>query len=250
MLPTSINYNKFKVFVDYCHEQGNREYQEDSLAFSKTGQQGFVCAVADGMGGIAGGKEISEFVAKQFIKRVKKATPKTLVYSELCQIVNEIKQVIIKDGMQGGTTLCALYATDDGIYWCCVGDSRAYLMRDHKLIQLNEDGDYLNQLLEMVIDNQLDIKKAYENPQKGSLACYLGQQGRLKIDGNDKPLQVKEKDRIILCSDGIYKFMNENQLVEILESPAPSIRNLLIDQNQNNGKRNQDNYTAFVISFD
>ena len=244
----NTNIKKLKLAV--CHGQGDRPYQEDSYAYNEhmSGRR-FAAVVADGMGGIEGGKEVSSFAADKLVSMAEDIDDTEAVFEQLSDIVCDINREIIDRQIPGGSTLASIYCNNQGIYWCCVGDSRVYLYRDNTLTQLNEDGDYLNRLFVRVLSGELPISSALSDPQKDSLASYMGYRRELTIDGNIKPLAPCLGDRILICSDGIYNYISEKELMEMLKEGVAEAAKKLEIYNNTKEFKNHDNYTALIIEF-
>ena len=172
----------------------------------------YMVAVADGMGGHAGG-EVASAVA---IKTLAELVPvlehgdidndsiEDLLLSTLQDIDSEIGRVaganIDLTGM--GTTLSALMMYGDElekkVALLHVGDSRCYRLRGNTLTQISHDHTVLQELLDQ---GAISAEEAHEHPQRAFLTQAL------MGDGPLSPVlmiyQVNAKDRFLLCSDGL-----------------------------------------------
>ena len=240
--------HRFEVAV--CHGQGGRKYQEDSYAYLSRGSKThFTAIVADGMGGLEGGKEISQFVADKLLEATNSISLNKNIYDQLSALVLQLNQEAIARNIPGGSTLACIYCNPKGLYWCCVGDSRVYLYRDGFLNHLNEDGDYINQLFVHVLKGEMPIKSAFLDAQKDSLVSYMGFRGNLIVDGNRRPLQMQSGDKILICSDGVYNYIPKVEMNKMLELPPIETAVSMEDYIRGLGHPHQDNYTAVVIDF-
>lgn len=243
-----------KVAFGCLNNQGARNYQEDSFGFSsiepaEVKRQGFTAVVADGMGGLSGGAQISGYAVSAFLEMQKNRYQNVPVNLYLAQSLRTINNSVVSSGMKGGTTCAAVICLPVGLYWCTAGDSRIYLARDGKLTALNEDTDYLNRLIEQVISGELSYEEAGNDEKKDALAQYIGYKGEINPDVNPKPFTPGIGDKILICSDGVYNALPAAELLEALESPASEAADLIEKKVLSKGYPNQDNFTAIVLEF-
>lgn len=243
-----------KVAFGCINNQGARNYQEDSFGFSSVEpaeikQQGFTAIVADGMGGLSGGAQISGYVVSVMLDMQKNRDPHFPVNIHLTQSIRMINNSVLTSGMRGGTTAAIVMCLPVGIYWCAVGDSRIYLARGDSLTALNEDTDYLNRLIESVIVGEMSYEEAKGDDKKDSLAQYVGYKGGLNPDVNTKPFVPRNGDKILICSDGVYNALPAEELSSALANPASVAAELIEERVLSKGYPDQDNFTAIVLEF-
>jgi len=195
------------------HRSGN----EDSALTSAN-----LIAVADGMGGHAGGEVASEIA----IKKLQELVPisqdvhidadsiEDILAQSITEIDNEILRVANENlDLRGmGTTLTALLLHEDRIALIHIGDSRAYRLRDGELEQLSLDHTVLQELIDQ---GKLTISEANDHPQRSLLTQVLMGSGNL-----DPVLVVYERkagDRYLLCSDGLSSVLSNNEIRSLLK---------------------------------
>ena len=194
-----------------------RSGNEDSAFVS-----GSLIAVADGMGGHAGG----EIASKIAIKTLQSLTPmltdttidpdstEDLLLNSLHTIDSEIgeyaREAIELRGM--GTTLTALLAHNDTIALLHVGDSRCYRLRGNTFEQLSNDHTVVQELINQ---GAITATEAVDHPQHSVLTQAL------MGDGNIVPLlqiyKAQEGDRYLLCSDGLSAVLTEKEIKALLK---------------------------------
>ena len=117
------------------------------------------------------------------------------------------------------------------------GDSRAYLLRDHKLRQLTKDHSLVAHLVE---ENQILPDEIYTHPQRNVIYRYLGQKGLVQPDIFYETLQPG--DYLMLCSDGLWEMVrSERRAVDLIEpynEPAEACRALISAANDGGGEDN------------
>ncbi len=176
-------------------------------------------AVADGMGGHAGGEVASASAIKTLSQLcpildsngVDPDSAEDLLLNSLHDIDAEIGRVAAQDseltGM--GTTLSALmlYNNGENVALLHVGDSRCYRLRGDELTQLSRDHTVLQELLDQ---GTLSIEDAKEHPQRSLLTQAIMGEGTLAPAL--MVYEVEAKDRFLICSDGLSAVVSENEI--------------------------------------
>ncbi len=242
-----------RIALGNSQHQGMRPYQEDSFGYSSTEQSdidrcGLIAVVSDGMGGLSCGDKVSHYavLAAQNIFSGFSAEP---VHIRFINAINGISATVSQSYAGGGATLSAVYCTPQGIYWCSTGDSRIYLCRNGRLYQLTRDFDYADRLFDRVIDGEISFAEADDDPKKDSLAEYIGSGETLHPDVNIKPFVPQIGDKLLICSDGVYNALPENELLIQLVKKPQRCADGIVAAVLNKGYENQDNFTAIILEF-
>lgn len=143
------------------------------------------------------------------------------------------------------TTVVALLNVGRHVFIAHVGDSRAYLLREGQLYQLTVDHTYANQLSQAGVD--LNTEKM--DPRLGGmLVRAVGQEDQLAVDV--QTWLVYGGDRFLLCSDGLYRYVDpESGLFDLLaREELDRLPSALV--NRANQRGGADNVTAIVTSFE
>lgn len=243
-----------KIAFGSINDQGARNYQEDSFGFSSIEKEsvrnyGFTAVVADGMGGLSGGDRVSAYVVSSMLDLQRNRDVDIPVHIQLSRSLRAINDSVLSSGIKGGSTAVAVMCLPSGIYWCTAGDSRVYLFRNRMITALNEDSDYMNDLMEQVISGDLTYEEAQDDPKKDALAQYVGYKGGISPDVNLKPLVPRKNDKLLLCSDGVYNALTAAELIESLTFDAHEAANVIENKILAKGYSNQDNFTAVVLEF-
>jgi serine/threonine protein phosphatase PrpC len=230
--------------VDGLHRSGN----EDSALVS-----GRLIAVADGMGGHAGG-EVASRIAIQTLQKLAPVLTNSeidsdsiedLLLNSLFTIDNEIgeyaEELIEVRGM--GTTLTTLLVIGNSVALLHVGDSRCYRLRANNLEQLSNDHTVIQELLDQGAISQSDIA---DHPQRSVLTQALMGQGT--VVPVLQVYEVKEKDRFLLCSDGLSSVLTTKEIKTLLKkSDRDAAVKALVDATYINGA--PDNVTVIVADI-
>jgi serine/threonine protein phosphatase PrpC len=194
-----------------------RTGNEDSALTSSS-----LLAVADGMGGHAGGEVASKIAIKTLSTLVPVLTApeidtdsiEDLLLNSLHSIDAEISRVASDEielrGM--GTTLTALLIRDGRAALLHVGDSRCYRLRGNTFEQLTHDHTVLQELLD---SGTISISEAADHPQRSMLTQVLMGEG--SIAPVLMVYEVNSKDRFLLCSDGLSSVLTEKEIKSLLK---------------------------------
>lgn len=142
-----------------------------------------------------------------------------------------------------GSTVTVVLILGDLAYVANVGDSRTYLLRDHKLMPLTRDHSLVARLVE---SKQIEPDAIYTHPQRNVIYRSLGA-GRKNIEVDIFSETIQPGDTFLLCSDGLWEMVRHQELANVLSEPESpqKICDKLIDMaNQNGG---EDNITAVVV---
>ncbi len=241
-----------EISIGNGQNRGARDYQEDSFGYTplnKAESEGFVAVVADGMGGLSAGDKVSAYAVSSILKMRTTIEGNMPVHVKFRQMISTINREVVLGGSGGGCTFAAVFCRSDGIYWCSVGDSRIYILRNGMLYQLSEDGDYQNQLLDEVIAETLSFEEMLENEKKDSLVHYIGSKYEPNPDVNILPFIPRAGDKLLICSDGVYNALSYEEMALSLSCHAQDAANALMSAIISKNYENQDNNTAIVLEF-
>lgn len=234
------------------HFRGDRESQQDCMALSPLEMypaQGVLAVVADGMGGLSDGDQMSQAAVTAMMEgflNARETDPLALTIR-----ANQAVNTLLGPTRLGssGTTLVAGIAQGGMFRYVSVGDSRICLFRRGSLIQLNREHIYRNELATRAVNGMGTLWDANSHPKAGGLTSYLGM-GELKyVDIPAEPLRLEREDKIILMSDGVYNALTKAELESALVQPAQSAADTIARMIQAKAYRNQDNYTALILEF-
>lgn len=138
------------------------------------------------------------------------------------------------------STLVAMVAR--GGHFACLwaGDSRAYLLRGHRLQRLTRDHSLVQELLDQ---GHITEDEAATHPQGNVITRAVGAPGELGLDKVTGPIGAG--DRFLLCSDGLYRTLDEGTMAGLLAGADPALQ--LVQLALERGAR--DNVTAIAVAF-
>ena len=142
-----------------------------------------------------------------------------------------------------GTTITMLVARGNRAVISNVGDSRAYLLRNHGLSQITRDHSLVANL---VTEGQILPDEIYTHPQRNMIYRFLGQKGPAHIDIFRETLQPG--DSILLCSDGLWEMVRSKRrmaaIIEKATDPQTACQKLIEAANEAGG---EDNISVVVV---
>lgn len=235
--------------ADGCSDCGRvREHNEDSFRIDS--ERGLF-VVADGMGGHAGGEVASALAVETVFNTLLdgKGGKTESCNAETLQTAIELaNNTIYQDAQVNperkgmGTTLTFMCWNRCQFYFGHVGDSRAYRLRGHELIQLTRDHTWVDMQVRAGVLSQEEAEHAR---MRHVLVKSLGTQPGIEPD--IVPVDVEPNDRFLLCSDGLSDLVEHNDLRNILagNGTLAEITRRLVEKANAIGGR--DNITAVVI---
>lgn len=182
-------------------------------------EKGYLLLVADGMGGHQAGevasRMASEIISQEYFNKDKNGgIEKSLRRAFLAanqQIYHSASTHKEQQGM--GTTCTALVVTEQLIHFGHVGDSRAYLWKKSGIHRITEDHTYV---MELVRSGEITREQAETHPKRNILTNAMGTKPEVKVDTGKFPLPFETGDRLLLCSDGLYDYLNDAEIAQWL----------------------------------
>jgi serine/threonine protein phosphatase PrpC len=217
-------------------------------------------AVADGVGGNEGGEVASRMAVETIAASMpdllgeKDRTPPTgalsktdpettaLTYALTLANRNIRHEQSIRPELAGmATTMTALLLRKGRLFLAHIGDSRAYLLRSGKFLQLTSDHSFV---AEQVRSGALTSEQARTSPYRNVITRALGISEEVKVDYTSKALQ--QDDQLLLCTDGLTGVVEDAEITKLLSFAAPrdAVQKLLAAANDGGGI---DNITAVVV---
>src|SRR5580692_3501831 len=177
-------------------------------------------AVADGVGGAAGG-EVASWLTIDALKTLDTETitdPDAALREAAERADTLIRDTIARDTALAGmsTTLTAILATDDRLTLAHIGDCRAYLLRDRVLTRLTHDHTLVQSLID---EGEITEEEALTHPRRSWIMRALDGRGQPELDVI--PLEAQPGDRYLICSDGLSSYVRETEIAAGLAGDDP-----------------------------
>ena len=226
-----------------------RDDNQDAIQLpnrNMSAERGWLCALADGMGGYAHGRMASTLALQKLFDVFygERAMPAPRALRRGIELANlgVYKEAQRLGAGRMGTTLTAASVIGNTLYLAHVGDSRAYLIRDHRAICLTADHTTVGELVRMKV---LPPEKVRTHAQRSILTKGIGLSLFVKPDIIKQTL--KEGDRLILCSDGVWSVIEDQEFAQLAAKTngarelSQSLINLALE------RQTDDNVSAITV---
>lgn len=222
-----------------------RAVNQDSFFVGEVGARGYLAMVADGMGGHQSGEVASrkaiEIVLTEFENSRAQAP------AALARAVREANLGIVDyaaehpESFGMGTTLTAVLIDDQVGLVAHVGDSRAYLLRGDSIRMLTYDHSWV---ADRVRQGLLTEGEARRHRFRNVITNALGAAPEIRLDVLH--FEVREGDRLLLCSDGVSMLLADSLLQALAGQgdPDEAIKRIMIEADD---RGSPDNVTAVVM---
>jgi len=241
---------KFSVFQ--ISRKGGRKNNEDRMGYCYT-RASAVFVLADGMGGHPEGEVAAqlalETVAELFQKEAHPALADVTTF--LSDAVLAAHRKILHYGLDQAlldsprTTLVLAVVQDGALSWTHCGDSRLYLVRQEHLMTRTRDHSLIEQQNGKPV---LDARSEAAN--RNVLFTCLGSPTKPVFSING-PVNLMQGDRVMLCSDGLWSAVSENDIVqELSDKPVDAAVPDLVERALRASGSSSDNVTCLALSWD
>ncbi|PVE95970.1 MULTISPECIES: protein phosphatase 2C domain-containing protein [unclassified Microbacterium] len=203
--------------------------------------------VADGMGGHAGG----EIASRSTVARLEAVVESGEVDRAAIENALELAVADIADHPETtdegtGTTLTGVFldVAGDEPQWVSlnIGDSRVYLLRDDRLVQVTTDHSVVQ---ELITAGKLSPEEAEGHPYSNVITRAVGASELTPPDY--LTIDVRAGDRFVICSDGLTKELTDYGIQHFLREnadPADAVDAMLAAALENGGR---DNVTLVIV---
>jgi protein phosphatase len=232
-----------------------REVNEDSIRVirptdpNELATRGILVVVADGMGGHNAGEIASRLAVEVVVQRFADETKEP--GKALARAIEQANRVIIdaasRDARYTGMgTTCTALLLRGGLAYCAhVGDSRLYLVRGNDIFLMTEDH---SAVMDLVRQGTITADEARHHPDKNVIVRALGGRADVEVAAWEKPLSVRPGDTFLMCSDGLYDLVEDNELYDALRGALPQLAcERLVELARQRG--GPDNITVGIITM-
>lgn len=190
----------------------------------------FVCAVADGMGGHAGGNVASRLALTVIAERSTQWRTVDDVTAAMSYANDQVRGVGVETEFQGlGTTVAGVCLARDEIIVFNVGDSRVYSITGGQLQQLSHD----------------DAVLGVDGRPTNVITQSLGQKNPVQTHITTLPVLPSV---YLMCSDGVHGMLTDADIASAINTPDLTIvAETLIRGARANGA--DDNFSLVIIAI-
>jgi protein phosphatase len=243
---------------------GNRSSQQDSFGFGDPEDReflshgGFVAVVCDGMGGMEHGDLASRLAVRSFLEAYQRKTTDESIPEALERSAREANDRVVEMAHEFGaaesvgTTLVAATLIDAGrnqeMYFISVGDSGLFHVSEGQIQTVNRPHIFGNMLDTAVARGTMTKEQALLHPERESLTSFIGVDVLEEIDRNVDPWPIGEGDAILLASDGLFKTLTPEEMLDTLHGHPEQWPDALVARTLAKGYEFQDNVTVLSVT--
>jgi serine/threonine protein phosphatase PrpC len=241
---------RFSVYQ--ISRKGGREKNEDRMGYCYTRDSGLF-ALADGMGGHPEGEMASQLALQTIAALYQRdarpvlADPIRFLQDAIMAGHHQLLRYASEKGLLDTprTTIVACILQGNTAYWAHCGDSRLYFVRGDKLIARTRDHSYSE--LQQSLSSVVPLNERYN---RNVLFTCLGSPGKPVVD-TAGPLKLKEGDRVMLCSDGLWGTVEDEEITRHLSTRTISDAvPELVEVALRNGGPKCDNVTVIAMEWE
>lgn len=218
-----IKHKKFDIGL--ITDTGNKRKlnQDRVLSIKKNGDA--MIAVADGMGGLQNGEEVSDMVIQGLIDwwennnqfdKLDGVKIKKSLSDEVINLNLKILKYCKENSVRSGTTLTFALILNNVCYYVYSGDTRLYLIRNNAVNQLSHDENLYAYINKINTDENNDRNKSV-------LISYIGKGDNLSVNIGD--IGMSKNDVLVICSDGLYNYFDfdDKKNISMIVDTAPQL---------------------------
>lgn len=237
-------------FGNSTHVGMHRKHNEDSMGFFVVGG-GYLCMVADGLGGHQKGEVASQMAIQAILDYFKKPFEPENIHQFIVEAILYANQMVYQHGQNEpisaglGTTLAMALFLDNHAYIAHVGDSRVYRFHPQIGLQaLTKDHSFVQELLNQGIINE---QEAFYHPRKNEVTRAIGTHPT--VTPELQIFTIQPEDTFVLVTDGICGYVQNAEIESVLRQnlSAQQIAEQLVQLSLNAG--GLDNATVQVVKF-
>jgi serine/threonine protein phosphatase PrpC len=222
-----------------------------------------LAVMADGIGGHPAG----EVAAQMAVESISRRVPRSLGTDRAKTLANAIRAAsreIYSLGLKHpdclglGTTIACALVVGNQLFTASVGDSRIYLIRGKRILQLSEDHTWVREMLDRRL---ITPEQAAGHPNSHVIRRFLGSPQPPEVDLrmrlsltesdyvslNNQGTEMQPGDRLLLCTDGLTDLVADNEIRQTIEGvPISQALDALVELA--NGRGGTDNISIILLA--
>lgn len=203
------------ISASYYSSVGGRKNNEDFVSLIEGCNQ-LVAIVADGLGGYDSGEVASRLATTTINNRLHNMPLSELL---LLDSVEKANMSILEQNKENKmkTTVSVVWIEDNNSLFATVGDTRIYHFRNGA-IHFQSTDHSVSQMA--VLMGEIDATQIRCHKDRNKLVRVLGNKDNVKVDLTNILLQ--QGDAILLCSDGFWENITEEEMIGLLNKSNSS----------------------------
>jgi protein phosphatase len=233
---------------------GSTNYGPEAWSECFLSQNRFVLGVFDGTGATSEGGRRASRVAAETVGHILRHLPQNVterrLNTRLLQAFEIADEEVLyhtyrdEKAINSVTTATVAVVTPTAIQLGHVGDSRAYMVRGGRLVQLTRDDSLVNKYLQK---GNFSVEEVEGLENSNFITQALGT--RRRVAPFTAPIELCRHDTLLLCTRGLWSLVSRETITDILAAysePEASCRALLEAANDKGGF---ENVTVIVANF-
>lgn len=240
-----------KLDIAMLSKAGGRSTNEDACGYWTSDDAG-CWVLSDGAGGHGAGDVAARSVAATVLREfaaAPRATPKAiagLIMRANHELIQAQRQASAQRDMRATVAILALDRCNQQASWGHLGDSRVYGFRGRRLRFQSRDHSVVQDLVDAGLADPAMLR---HHPQRSVLLAALGSAGDLYPQLSPEAEQVRDGDVYMLCSDGLWEYVEEAEMeTTLLDSHSSqdwlaALEGIVLAR----AERGHDNYSAIAV---
>ncbi|MCB1843537.1 MAG: serine/threonine-protein phosphatase [Halioglobus sp.] len=200
---------------------GDRQDNQDRAAIV-VADDAALMLVFDGMGGHSDGARAAETgirVVQEIFTRTPLPVfdPQGFLYTALARAHDEVvalgADVAVDFRPRATCAVCLIQ--ESGAYWCHIGDSRIYLLREGRLIARSRDHSHVEVLIQ---EGAISEAEALDHPMRNFVECCLGGDAPVPDMTITRKKPLRSVDVLLACSDGLWSGLSDDEIARCAAS--------------------------------
>jgi len=194
---------------------GNREVNQDRLTVIEQ-DAGALLVLGDGLGGKPGGDLAAQTLVDTITEELNlNPLPAEQPEKFLHELLRRAHHAILMAGQEQsppiapGTTAVLCLVQDRKAWWAHVGDSRFYLFRNGLPLYRTQDHSYVEKLYQA---GRISLRHTHDHPMRNYVTRCIGLQTRDPEVTVSQPVDLREGDILLLCSDGFWEPLDDARI--------------------------------------
>jgi serine/threonine protein phosphatase PrpC len=230
---------------------GGRSVNEDACGFW-SGPGVCFSVLSDGAGGHGGGDVASKLVVQEILAWFRDRTEcSAAAIATAMQCANDavVREQGSEDRLADMRATVVVLAVDFGreiASWGHLGDSRLYCFRDSQIVRQTRDHSVVQSMVEA---GYLQPHELRSSPERSKLLQALGDYDAFEPSVEQELFRVELHDKFLMCSDGLWEYVEEHELEGTLQESASAEEwlRMLEARVLARGRSKHDNYSAVAI---
>ena len=237
--------------VALLSKPGGRSRNEDACGYW-TSSGGCCWVLSDGVGGHGGGDVASKTVVSAILREF--AAAPTVSPAAIPSLITRANDLLVREqktrhelhDMRATAAVLMIDQRTLQVVWGHLGDSRIYCFRGGRVLAQSRDHSVMQSLVDA---GYIDAAELRHHPQRSLLLYALGSTEPMQPSVTPQPLALRDGDVFLLCSDGLWEYVEEPAMEALLRDSlgadawlAALERELLA-----HAKSDHDNYSAIAV---